>query len=335
MPTTPSIDIVIIGLNSAKTLAACLESVRQCGYPKSRMHQFYVDGGSSDQSMTIARTFGAECIRVDASEPAPGRQRNAGWHRGASEFVQFLDSDTTLDAAWLEKAVVTMLEDHAGAVCGDRRESHPEATLFNWLGDKEWNVPPGEIESFGGDVLISRVALEATGGYDDHLIAGEDPELSCRIRQSGYKILKLDEPMTRHDLAMHTCRQYCKRAYRSGHAFAEIHARHKDLWAKETRRILLRTIPFLVGVAMLPFALRVPWMHLPIAAGAIIMARPRLFLVRQFMDELSLTRKEARLYAWHASIVVLPQFFGMVRFYIGRIFGKPLTNRRILAAGTP
>jgi len=334
MPTPPSIDIVIIGLNSAKTLTSCLESIESCHYTREKIKVFYVDGGSMDGSLSMAESLGCECLLAHTPTPTPGRQRNAGWQRGSAEFIHFLDSDTVLDPDWLQKAVSSFAEEGVGAVCGDRREKNPQKTLFNWIGDLEWNGKPGEAEAFGGDVLISRKVLEKTGGYDPDLIAGEDPELSYRIRRSGYRIMRLAEPMTTHDLAMHTIKQYWKRSFRSGHAYAEVHHRHRDFWGLEVRRIVVRALPFIVGVATVPFAFRLLWLFLAPVVGGIIMLRPRILLVGQFQDDLGLSRREARIYAWHASLVVLPQFFGILRFHMGHIVSRPLTNKRLMSKNT-
>jgi len=46
------------------------------------------------------------------------------------------------------------------------------------------------------------------------------------------------------------------------------------------------------------------------------------------MQEHHLNNKEAKIYGWHCSMVVLPQFFGIIRFYVGKLFNKPLKNKR-------
>jgi GT2 family glycosyltransferase len=55
--------------------------------------------------------------------------------------------------------------------------------LLNGVGGKE-----GPCDFFGGGVLIRREALEDANGYDEYLIAGEDPDLSYRIREKGWEI---------------------------------------------------------------------------------------------------------------------------------------------------
>lgn len=324
----PTIDIVIIGLNSARTLSGCLASIKACQYPQERIAVYYADGGSSDASKEIAEGSGARFLAVVADSPTPGRQRNAGWRAGTGQLVQFLDSDTLMDPHWLSKAVSAMGEG-VGAVCGDRRELYPERSVFNWIGDQEWNGKPGEAEAFGGDVLVRREALEATGGYDDFLIAGEDPELSYRVRKAGYRILRLAEPMTQHDLAMLTVKQYWRRAYRTGHAYAEVQARHPQFWAGEVSRIRSRAGLFLAGWAVLPAAFLWPWLGLAPLLATLVLLRPRLFLAARFQRELALTPLQARIYSWHASVVVVPQLLGMVRYYWGRALSRPLMNKKV------
>ena len=91
------IDVVIIGVNTEKTLGKCLESVLESRYKEGEIHIWYVDGGSTDGSVAIARSCsGVHVIEIHPEYPSPGLGRNAGWRAGNSPMVQFLDSDTIL-----------------------------------------------------------------------------------------------------------------------------------------------------------------------------------------------------------------------------------------------
>jgi hypothetical protein len=86
----------------------------------------------------------------------------------------------------------------------------------------EWDAsPPGRTDRFGGDVVVDAAVFEAVGGYDETLIAGEDPDLARRIGAAGRAIERLDAPMTRHDADLHRFGQWWTRQVRSGHAAAE------------------------------------------------------------------------------------------------------------------
>lgn len=327
----PQVDVVIIGLNGARTLEACMASVKSCHYPQSCISIFYADGGSQDDSCRIAEANGARVISVVSARPTPGRQRNAGWRSGNSQIVQFMDSDTLLDPEWLGVGTASISQG-IGAVCGKTRELYPQKSLYNWLADQEWNGPSGEAETFGGMVLLTREALEDTGGYNDSLIAGEDPELAYRVRKAGYRILSLESPMVRHDLDMTKFGQYWKRALRSGYGYAEVNSMHPDLWRRELLRMETRGGCFFLGLLLLPSAMLNPWLTLLPAMTTMLLLRPRLMLSGRIGAEMGLSRHDARVYSWHASIVVIPQFLGIARYWLGRLLARPMTNARGLPA---
>ncbi|NTU96526.1 MAG: glycosyltransferase [Chlorobiaceae bacterium] len=336
----PDIDCVLIGVNCARTLGRCIESVFSSFYPREKLHLYYVDGGSGDNSIEIAENLeGVKVIGLDPEFPAPGLQRNHGWKAGSSSFVQFLDSDTILDPRWLQQAVDTMQDGTIGAVNGFRRELHPDRSVYNWIGDLEWNGLPGESDCFGGDVLVRRSALEKTGGYDEVLVGGEDPELSRRIIRAGWKIMRLDALMTSHDLAMTTVRQYLKRAYRSGYGFAAVRAREakagSPFWKYDSDKITIKAGGFFllqVSAILLVTLGNLPVLKFAAALCSLsalgLLFSPRLFRIEKFMRAYHLEKAEAITYSWHCSLVVVPQFAGMSRFYAGRIFNMPLRNRR-------
>ena len=58
------------------------------------------------------------------------------------------------------------------------------------------------MRAFGGIVMLRAKAVEEVGGYREDLIAGEEPELSVRLRRTGWRIWRLDAEMTMHDAGM-------------------------------------------------------------------------------------------------------------------------------------
>jgi glycosyltransferase involved in cell wall biosynthesis len=213
---------IAIGRNEDGRLQRCLASL------SSAMAVVYVDSGSSDGSVQWARDHGADVVDLDTSIPfTAARARNAGFRRIQElvpdlTYVQFVDGDCQLIESW-PKHALAFLDRHpdVGAVCGRRRERFPERSIFNWLCDQEWNGPIGEVRAFGGDVMIRVAALQATNGYREDLIAGEEPELCVRLRAAGWRIWRLDAEMTLHDAAMTRLDQWWRRALRGGYAFAQ------------------------------------------------------------------------------------------------------------------
>lgn len=235
---------VAIGRNEGERLKRCLQSLVDA------IKVVYVDSGSSDGSAQWAREHGVVVIELDMRAPfTAARARNAGLRRLRQispdlVYLQFIDGDCELNQRWPEEAV-GYLDAHpeVAAVCGRRRELFPGKSVYNWLCEMEWNVPPGEAHAFAGDVMIRAVALEDVGGYRDDLIAGEEPELCIRLRAAGWRIWRLPYEMTTHDAAMTRFSQWWRRAVRAGYAFAEgahlYGASPERHWVWELRRAWL------------------------------------------------------------------------------------------------
>jgi cellulose synthase/poly-beta-1,6-N-acetylglucosamine synthase-like glycosyltransferase len=241
----PALSIVVIGRNEAPRLARCLESLTRSRGVAGEMEIIYVDSASTDESPAIAGAHCAEVIVLHTERPTAARGRNAGWRKARAPFVLFLDGDTVLHERFASTALDAMRRDpQIAAVWGHRRELHPGDSVYNRVLDLDWIYAPGDTEYCGGDVLMRKSALEEAGGYDQDLIAGEEPELCRRLRARGYRISHIDAPMTGHDLHMTHFTQYWKRALRAGHAYAETASRFRasadPMWQRESRGNLLR-----------------------------------------------------------------------------------------------
>ena len=221
--TDPTIAAIAIGRNEGARLVACLTALRD-NVDLSCI--VYVDSGSTDGSVVKARDLGAQVVLLDTNTPfTAARARNAGlaalWH-APPELVQFIDGDCIIDPDWICTARAFLVDNpDVAVVCGRRREMHPEASVYNRLCDAEWNTPVGEAQACGGDALMRWMALQAVGGYNPTLIAGEEPEMCLRMRRAGWKIWRLDAEMTVHDAAMTRFGQFWKRARRGGFAAGE------------------------------------------------------------------------------------------------------------------
>lgn len=223
-----NVGVVAIGRNEGQRLKVCLESaLRDC------RNVVYVDSGSTDGSVALARSLGATVVELDLSTPfTAARSRNAGFEKlmqiaPDTSAVQFVDGDCKLVEKWIEKASECMsLTDTVGVVCGRRRERYPGASIYNTLCDIEWDTPVGPAKSCGGDALVRVEAFRQVKGFNPSIIAGEEPEFCVRLRAKRWTILRINEEMTLHDAAMSSFGQWWKRNVRAGHAYAEGFAMH-------------------------------------------------------------------------------------------------------------
>ena len=195
--------IVAIGRNEGDRLRRCLESVIGPGRAV-----VYVDSGSTDGSVALARSLGAEVVELDLSIPFTAARRatpaSSGWSR-SPRGSSWSSSSTAIarwrPAGWSGRPPRWPERPEVAVVAGRRRERHPDQTIYNRLADLEWDSPIGEADGCGGDAMVRASAFRRAGGYDPTIIAGEEPELCLRLRRDGWKVLRLDAEMTVHDMA--------------------------------------------------------------------------------------------------------------------------------------
>jgi GT2 family glycosyltransferase len=262
MTVAGDIAAVVIGRNEGARLIACLDALQgQAG------RLVYVDSGSTDGSQDAAHARGADVVALDMDQPfTAARARNAGLDRlrdeAAPVYVQFLDGDCRLQPGWIATAR-TFLEANpkAAVACGRRREQFPDSSAYNRLIDAEWDTPVGRARSCGGDALMRMDALDAVGGYNPALIAGEEPELCVRLRAQGWQIWRLNAEMTLHDAALTRFGQWWQRTRRGGYAFAEGVALHGGPPERHCVAPLRRIVVWglVLPAVTLPGALVTPW----------------------------------------------------------------------------
>lgn len=316
------IGLVAIGRNEGKRLQQCLGSV-----VGKVAHVVYVDSGSTDGSIELARELGVDVVELDLSIPfTAARGRNAGFERLLQanpqiEFVQFVDGDCEVVEGWLECALAKLeSQSDVAVVCGRRRERFPEQSIYNRLCDIEWDTPVGEAGACGGDSMMRVEAFQQVGGFNPTLIAGEEPELCVRLRQKGWKIFRLDAEMTLHDAQITQFGQWWKRSLRAGHAYAEgawLHGHEPERhWVKESRSIWLwgLFIPFLA------IALALPTRGLSLL---LLLGYPLLsYRIYRYMQPRGFAAKDTAFYAISCMLGKFPQVQGQLQFHLNRLLKR-------------
>ncbi|NMG07236.1 glycosyltransferase family A protein [Brasilonema sp. UFV-L1] len=322
-----SIGVVVIGRNEGNRLKACLLSVIAEGRTV-----VYVDSGSTDGSVELARSLGVHVIELDLSIPfTAARARNTGFEhllqiQPELEFVQFVDGDCRVVEGWLEAAVhELMTQPDVVVVCGRRREEFPENSIYNRLCDVEWNTPVGEAKACGGDSMMRVSSFKKVGGFNPTLIAGEEPELCVRLRQAGGKILRIDAQMTLHDAQITRFGQWWKREIRNGHAYAEgawLHGRSPERhWVKESLRSWFWgfLLPLLTVATLLPTR-GISLFLLLIAYTFLVYRVYRMTRFKGFQ------KKDAIFYGLFCGVLEkYPKLLGQIQFHINRLLKRQRT----------
>ncbi len=251
-----NLGIVVIGRNEAARLPDCFRSI------PGDVPIVYVDSGSQDSSLEIAKDF--QILTVELSDDLPfsaARARNSGYEAlartiPAVQAVFFLDGDCVLDPSFLAEALPTLqCRPDCAIIVGQVEEKTAGENVFGLLAGLEWSATgPGEITDFnqlGGIMLIRAEDFCAVGGFDPDFIAGEDSELGIRLHMAGRRTLRIDRTMAYHAMDMVRFGQWWRRSVRAGHALAHRNAVHGKSDLRDCRSAFRST---LVYGFVLPFA---------------------------------------------------------------------------------
>lgn len=317
MSSVPTIGFVVIGRNEGARLSACLEALATHGAPV-----VYADSASRDDSMKRAARTGATAVSLDPARPMnAARGRREGFERlirdhPTTEFVQFIDGDCILQPGWIEQASEFLRHDpKVAATCGLRFERYPEASVYNRLCNEEWRTSVGAADACGGDALMRVVAYRQVGGFRSDLMAGEEPELCARLRAAGWRIWRLDAPMTEHDAKILHLSQWLRRAMRSGYGYAQVWSATRDLPARLYGR------PMWSGLFWgLLFPLATILLSLVTRSPAALLLIPGAFIVQA--ARIAARRDVADGFAWQRGALLMlskpAEAAGVLRYLAGR-----------------
>lgn len=296
------VGVVVIGRNVAKHLPGSLEHA-----------DVYVDSGSTDGSVALARQQGVAVVELDGSLPfTAARARNAGLKHclqlaAGLELVQFVDGDCELVEGWLERAVEALQANpQVVAVWGRRRERWPARNIYHRICNVEWHVTP----SLGGDVMMRVPALLAVGGYNESIISGEDAELSLRLEQAGGRLLRIDSAMTIHDVAMDRFVQWWQRTRRMGYGYGQV-CGVSLLYAGQIRRTLA-WVALTIGAPLLARATH------NVSLAALLAYPLRVIVVALRARRHGMSWADGLAWGIASALSVFPAFSGLVSYHYTR-----------------
>jgi rSAM/selenodomain-associated transferase 2 len=183
---TAEIDVVIPTLNAAPHLARTLAAL--AGDHGLRLAVTVCDGGSRDETQTIARRAGAAVVEAAAGR---GGQLAAGAAVGHAPWLLFLHADTTLAAGWAAAArrFMTAHTTRAGYFRLRFDSADPRARrierLAGWR-SRALGLPYGDQA-----LLIARDFYQQIGGFRP-LPLMEDVDLVRRIGRHRLVALEAD-----------------------------------------------------------------------------------------------------------------------------------------------
>ena len=201
------LSVVISTRNEATNIANC---IRAFDAFRREVEIIVVDNGSTDGTKAIAAGLGATVLDQG---PERSAQRNLGWRTARADWVVVLDADMILPPETVEE----MLACAAGG-CAGAPDAYwiPEVRTGRGLRVRARNFERGFYDGTCIDALrlFRRSVLEATGGYDEALIAGaEDWDLDLRVLATGAKCAVLKHHLIHNERQLTLRRMLAKKAY--------------------------------------------------------------------------------------------------------------------------
>ena len=194
----PNVSIVVIGLNEEKNLHDTFLAIQKMNYPNDKIELIYVDSGSKDKSVEIAKRYTNKVFIEKNNWPSAARGRNRGLIESKNKIIHFIDGDVKIDKDYTRKAAEKIQSQNIDAVFGYLEEKSKHGInailLTHWKNRKE-----GYHTATGGGGTYKRDALLSIDGYDERISRGEETDLGERFLNAAYKIWFMNEPMGIHD----------------------------------------------------------------------------------------------------------------------------------------
>jgi glycosyltransferase involved in cell wall biosynthesis len=106
----PKITFIVPTLNAEKFLSACLSSIRKQRYPQKLIEMVIADGGSTDNTLRIARKYGAKILHNPGIYQEYGKTQASKTAKGSLIF--YIDVDNVLALNTFVSAVVNVFRKH-------------------------------------------------------------------------------------------------------------------------------------------------------------------------------------------------------------------------------
>jgi glycosyltransferase involved in cell wall biosynthesis len=196
----PTVSVVIPTYNSAAFLRGAIQSVLSQTY--SDFEVIVVDDGSTDNTESVAHSFGDRVSYVKQENKGAGAARNHGIKRSQGKYVAFLDSDDLwLPGKLTEQIPLLDRESKIGLVYSDwavvpeQGEAEPSylrnrpaasGHVFDEL------IQCGFILTSG--TVVRRSCLDDVGYFDETLSIAQDYDLWLRICYR-WKVALVNKPL--------------------------------------------------------------------------------------------------------------------------------------------
>jgi glycosyltransferase involved in cell wall biosynthesis len=180
------ISVTICTYNEAKDIADCLAKV----FANNAAEVIVIDGGSTDDTVTIARAMGARVIELGVK--GLSSQRQAGIDAATQPYIAVIDGDDHLDPNFLTTLLKEATLYNYDALLGRELAFEPITYWEKAMGSANFGITftekPVDTNMVGRPALYRSEALRHCG-FDRFFdgVGDEDTDLSIRMELAGFR----------------------------------------------------------------------------------------------------------------------------------------------------
>ena len=251
--------IVIRAYNEEKHIGRLLEGIRQ--QTVRDVEIILVDSGSTDETISVAESFGAKVLRISSAEFTFGRSLNFGTHAATRDLIVIASAHVyPVYPDWLEALLQPFENERIALTYGKQRG--PQTARFSeqqiyhqWYPDSS---KPLQATAFCNNANAAiRRSLWEKNPYDETLTGLEDLAWGKWAKEQGYDIAYVAEAEIIH-IHNETPRGVFNRYRREAMAFKRIYPEahfssydfvrlttmniFSDLWHAARKRVLLKNV---------------------------------------------------------------------------------------------
>jgi glycosyltransferase involved in cell wall biosynthesis len=196
-----SISVIIPAYNAARFIRETVESVLQQTLPPDEV--LVIDDGSTDDTASIAESFGPSVRVIRRRNVKLAATRNFGVQEAKSEWVAFLDADDLWQSNKLQRQVEELSRNPEADLCYTGRVLLLQEKETTRLGTVVPVPPADEIREalyrnttfLPSSVMVRRSVFLAIGGHDTTFKLVEDWDTWLRLLHAGTKFAACPEPL--------------------------------------------------------------------------------------------------------------------------------------------
>jgi glycosyltransferase involved in cell wall biosynthesis len=185
----PFVSVVIPTLQEGKYLHRCLDSLARQSYAHYEI--IVVDGGSTDETLAIAWSFGVRVVQAPGSTVVTARQ--LGVESATGTIIVGADADTFYPAGYIARIVAYFVRDPRIVAVGGIGVFEPEpwwcyqiwiATYFVYT--MIYRLTGTVVYVAASNFAYTKAAFERVGGYTPYLeVGGDELDILRKLKQAG------------------------------------------------------------------------------------------------------------------------------------------------------